>query len=72
MSHAPAPPQARIPVQPPAMQAPRSNLAVEAKSADVHEAVIAELAQRLKTENARNMERAEMPERPARRAAHHG
>src|SRR6202521_5600705 len=52
-SHAPAPPQARIPVQPPAtrMQGP-ANPAVEAKSADVHEAVIAELAQRLKADNA--------------------
>jgi hypothetical protein len=54
------------------MQAPRANPAVEAKSAGVHEAVIAELARRLKTENARNMERAEMPETLARRPAHHG
>ena len=52
-SHAPAPPQARVPAQPPsAMQAPRAGLAAEAKSADVHEAVIAELAQRLKADKA--------------------
>ena len=56
-AHAPAPPQARVPAQPPAMQAPRANLAVDAKSADVYEAVIAELAQRLKADNARNAER---------------
>jgi hypothetical protein len=71
-SHALAPPQARVPVQPPATQAPRANLAVEAKSTDGDEAVIAELARRLKTENARNMERAEMPETLVRRPAHHG
>jgi cell division protein FtsZ len=51
------------------MGAPRANPAVEAKSADVHEAVIAELAKRLKADNARNTEHAEMP---AWRAAHRG
>ena len=68
-----APPQAGVAVPTPStrMQGP-ANPAVEAKSADVHEAVIAELAQRLKADNARSTERAEMPERPARRAAHHG
>jgi cell division protein FtsZ len=69
-THAPAPPQARIPVQPPAtMQAPRANLAAEARSADVHETRIAELAQRLKADNARNTERAEMTEAPVQRSA---
>ncbi len=58
-TNAPVPPQARIPLQPPAtMQAPHANLAVDAKSAGVHEAVVAELAQRLKVDNARNTERA--------------
>jgi hypothetical protein len=52
--------------------APRENPAVEAKSADVHEAVIAELAKRLKADHARNTEHAEMPEMPAWRAAHRG
>jgi hypothetical protein len=49
------------------MGAPRANPAVEAKSADVHETVNAELAKRLKADNARNTEHAEMP---AWRAAH--
>jgi len=62
-SHAPAPPQER---------GPDENLAMDAKSVDAHEAVIAELALRLKTENARNMERAEMSEIPARRVAYRG
>jgi cell division protein FtsZ len=39
-------------------------------SADVHEAVIAELAQQLKAENARSTEPAEMPEMWARRAVY--
>jgi hypothetical protein len=43
-----------------------AGLSIEAKAADVHQAVIAELAQRLKADNARNTERAEMR---ARRAA---
>jgi hypothetical protein len=50
------------------MQAPRANLAAEARSADVHETRIAELAQRLKADNARNAERAEMTEAPASRS----
>jgi cell division protein FtsZ len=37
-------------------------------SADVHEAALAELAQRLKAENGRKIGRAEMPETLARRA----
>ena len=54
-SEAPGPSQARRPVQPQAtMPAPRANLTAEAKAADV-----AELAQRLKADNARIAERAE-------------
>jgi hypothetical protein len=69
-SHAPAPPQARVLVQPQStMQPPRANPTAETKAAELHETRIAELAQRLKADNARNTERAEMP---ARRAAHHG
>ena len=52
-THAPAPPQGRVPVQAsPTMQAPRANPTAEAR-ADVHESRIAELAQRLKADNAR-------------------
>jgi cell division protein FtsZ len=40
-------------------------------SADVHEAVIAELAQQLKAENARSTEPPEVPETWARRAVYH-
>jgi hypothetical protein len=50
------------------MQAPRANLAAVAKAADVHETRIAELAQRLKVDNASNAEHAKTPEVPARRA----
>ena len=39
-------------------------------SADIHEAVIAQLAQRLRGENARSTEPAEMPEMWARRAVY--
>jgi hypothetical protein len=55
-----APPQARVAAPTPSttMQGPGANLALEAKSADIHEALIAELAQQLKAENARNTERA--------------
>ena len=62
-SRAPAPPQ---------VQGPDENPAVDTKSIDVHEAVIAELARRLKAEKAHNMGRAEMPETPAPRAARRG
>jgi cell division protein FtsZ len=52
-THAPAPPQGRVPVQAsPTMQASRANPTAEAR-ADVHESRIAELAQRLKADNAR-------------------
>ena len=68
-AHAPAPPQGRAPVQaPPTMQAPRANPAAETRAADVHETRIAELAQRLKADNARIAERAEMMEAPASRS----
>ncbi len=62
-SHAlpPAPPQGRAPVQPP-MQTPRANPALETRAADLHESRIAEVAQRLKADNARIAERAEMTE----------
>ena len=58
-SHAPTPPQARVavPTLSTMMGSPQANSPVDAKSIDVHEAVIAELARRLKTENARNMGR---------------
>jgi hypothetical protein len=39
-------------------------------STDIHEAVIAELAQRVKAEKARGTEPAEMPEMWARRAVY--
>jgi cell division GTPase FtsZ len=69
-----APPQARVAVPTPSttMPGPRANLAVEARSADIHEALIAELAQQLKAENARNTERTKMLETPAQRVAHRG
>jgi len=51
------------------METPRANVAAEAKSADVHEAVIAELVRRIKPDNARKMDQAEMP---AWRAADRG
>ena len=51
------------------MDTPRANPAAESKPADVHEAVIAELARRIKPDNARKMEHAEIP---AWRAAHRG
>ena len=41
-------------------------------SADVHEAALAELAERLKAENGRKIGRAEMPETLARRAEYRG
>jgi cell division protein FtsZ len=41
-------------------------------SADIHEAVIAELAQRVKAEKARSTEPAETPEMWARRAVYRG
>jgi cell division protein FtsZ len=53
----PAPPQAR-PAAPPAPQ----RVAAEAKSAEYHEGRIAELAQRLKADNARIVERVEAAE----------
>jgi cell division protein FtsZ len=65
-----APPQARVAAPTPSTT--RANLAVEARSAHIHEALIAELAQQLKAENARNTERAEMPETPAQRVAYRG
>jgi cell division protein FtsZ len=70
-SHSSALPQVRVAVPTPStmMQGPRPNPTVGAKSADVHEAVIAELVQRLKAENAGNTERAEIPETSARRVA---
>jgi cell division protein FtsZ len=58
-----------IPTPSTMMEHPRANPAAEAKSADVHEAVIAELARRIKPDNARKMEHAEMP---AWRAARRG
>jgi cell division protein FtsZ len=69
----PAPPQTRVAVPTPStmMQGSQANPAVEAKSADVHEAVIAELAQRLRTEYARNTGRAETPETLTRRPVYH-
>jgi cell division protein FtsZ len=53
-----APPQARVAVPTPSttMPGPPANLAVEARSADIHEALIAELAQQLKVENAKSAE----------------
>jgi cell division protein FtsZ len=62
VSRAPAPLQGSPQATPPA----------DANSVDVHEAVIAELARRLKAEKERNTERAEMPEIPARRVAYRG
>ena len=53
----PAPPQAR-PAAPPA-PAPQQRVAAEAKSAEEHERRIAELALRLKADNARTVEAAE-------------
>ncbi len=41
-------------------------------SADIHEAALADLAQRLEAENVRKMGRVEMPEMSARRADHRG
>jgi cell division protein FtsZ len=68
-AHLPAPPQGRVPAQmPPTMQAPRANPTAEVRAADVHESRIAELTQRLKADNARIAERAEM-EAPASRSA---
>jgi cell division protein FtsZ len=66
LSHVAAPPEP--PVPPSTIQAPRANHAAEAKSTDVHETRIADLAQRLKADNARNMERAEMTDAPAERS----
>jgi cell division protein FtsZ len=66
-SHPPvqaSPPQSRPPAQ--AMQASRAN---PTAAADVHETRIAELAQRLKADNARIAERAEMAEPHAPRPA---
>src|ERR1700694_3230435 len=40
-SHAPAPPQARVPVQPSTMQPPRANPTAETKAAELHETRIA-------------------------------
>jgi cell division protein FtsZ len=58
-SRAAAPQQAGVAPTPSTMMgSPQANPPVDAKSVDVHEAVIAELARRLKTENARNMGRA--------------
>ncbi len=54
---------APVPVRPPA-PAPRPASAVEAKTADIHESRIAELAQRLKADNARIAERIERIESP--------
>jgi cell division protein FtsZ len=65
--HAMAPPQGRIPVQAPAA-VPRTN-PVETRGADMHESRIAEVAQRLKADNARISERAEMTEAAAQRLA---
>jgi cell division protein FtsZ len=68
-THAPAPPQGRAPMQAlPTMQAPRANPAAETRAVDVHETRIAELAQRLKADNACIAERAEMTEAPASRS----
>ena len=66
-THAPAPPQGRAPMQAP-MQAPRANPAADTRAADVHETRIAELAQRLKADNARIAERAETTEALASRS----
>jgi cell division protein FtsZ len=66
-THAP-PPQGRAPMQAPqTMQVTRANPA-ETRAADVHESRIAELAQRLKADNARIAERAEMTEAPGSRS----
>src|SRR5208282_723153 len=66
-AQASAPPQSRPPVQAPsAMQASRAN---PTATADVHETRIAELTQRLKADNARVAERAEMAEPHALRPA---
>jgi cell division protein FtsZ len=63
-THAP-PPQGRVPVQAsPTMQASRANPTAETR-ADVHETRIAELAQRLKADNARI---ADMTDAPASRS----
>jgi cell division protein FtsZ len=56
----PAPPQGRPAAPPP--PAPPQRVAAEAKSAEYHEGRIAELAQRLKADNARIVERVEAGE----------
>ena len=61
--------KAVLPCRLPRCRPPRANLAAEAKSADVHEGRIAELAQRLKADNARIVERVEAERRLACRAA---
>ena len=61
--HAPiqAPPSAQARPPAPAAAPPgRANVSAEAKSAEFHESRIAELAQRLKADNARIVERTEM------------
>jgi cell division protein FtsZ len=68
-THASVPPQGRVAMQAaPSMQAPRANPTAETRSPDVHETRIAELAQRLKADNARIAERAEMTEMPLSRS----
>jgi cell division protein FtsZ len=67
----PSRPQAGFAIPTPStmMEDPRATPGAEAKSADVHEAVIAELARRIKPDNARKTEHVEMP---AWRAVHRG
>jgi cell division protein FtsZ len=63
-------PASRAPVPSPAtMQAPRANPIAEDRAADLHETRIAELAQRLKADNARMAERAGATDSPAARSA---
>jgi cell division protein FtsZ len=64
-----APLQARPGVPPAAMPTPRANVAAESRAAEFHENRIAEVAQRLKADNARMVERAEATEVPPPHAA---
>jgi cell division protein FtsZ len=64
-----SPPQARVPPSPRAPSQPQPNPGNTAKSAEHHESRIAELAQRLKADNARIADRIERAGRQASRPA---